>query len=521
VLPVSGARRKAARFGCTALDDKIYFDSETSGNDAHRDGYKHLLAGARARAFDSIIVEGQDRLWRHQAEMHAALRKLTFWGIKVFSVATGTDLTDKAGKLIATVFGWKDEAYLDDLRNKTRRGLARRVGRGLSAGGRSYGYRTVPVPDPEGRMDVHGVPLILGYRREIQEREAEAVRRIFQLFADGYSPKAIAKQFNVEKVPPPRPKGGQRAQGWAGTAIYGTPRLGTGILNNPLYAGRYVWNRFAWIRDPETGKRIPRLRPETDWIAKDVPELRIVPDELWQRVKARQADIAGRCQSRQGGYAGHHPKYLLSGLLRCGGCHAHYIIRSRNRYVCSFNLNRGSEICSNILSVGRLPLERRVVEFLRDKLCTKENLAYLVDRVQGVIQERLKQRREPDRDCLPKELAAIEQQLANVERAILEGGFGQRPQLACSKASKRDGLTSPPNYKRRPSPTVSEISTERSLPDAEPEYPQGARDAQETHYRGPTQPDKPGHVLGSCRRRSGRKRKRAPVSGARLCRYNW
>jgi hypothetical protein len=35
-------------------------------------------------------------------------------GIKVSSVATGIALTDKAGKLIATVFGRKDEAYLDD-----------------------------------------------------------------------------------------------------------------------------------------------------------------------------------------------------------------------------------------------------------------------------------------------------------------------------------------------------------------------------------------------------------------------
>src|SRR5579872_3077837 len=64
-------------------------------------GYQHLLAAARTRSFDAIIVESQDRLWRNQAEMHAALRRLQFWGIKVFSVATRTDLTDKAGRLIA------------------------------------------------------------------------------------------------------------------------------------------------------------------------------------------------------------------------------------------------------------------------------------------------------------------------------------------------------------------------------------------------------------------------------------
>ena len=50
-------------------------------------------------------------------------------------MATGTALTDKAGKLIAAVFGRKDEAYLDDLRDKTRRGLTGQVERGLGADG--------------------------------------------------------------------------------------------------------------------------------------------------------------------------------------------------------------------------------------------------------------------------------------------------------------------------------------------------------------------------------------------------
>jgi site-specific DNA recombinase len=125
-------RQQAGRFGCRVLDDHLYTDAETSGSTAQRDGYQRLLEAARAKAFDAIIVEGQDRLWRNQAEMHAALLRLQFWGIKVFAVSTGADLTDKAGKLIAAVMGWKDEAYLEDLRDKTRRGLVGRVRRGHS-----------------------------------------------------------------------------------------------------------------------------------------------------------------------------------------------------------------------------------------------------------------------------------------------------------------------------------------------------------------------------------------------------
>jgi site-specific DNA recombinase len=68
-------------------------------------------------------VEAQDWLWRDQAEMHAALRRLRFWSVSVFSIETGADITDQSGRLVASVKGLMDEAYLDTLREKTSRGM--------------------------------------------------------------------------------------------------------------------------------------------------------------------------------------------------------------------------------------------------------------------------------------------------------------------------------------------------------------------------------------------------------------
>jgi hypothetical protein len=62
---------------------------------------------------------------------------------------------------------------------------------------------------------------------------------------------------------------------------------GTGILNNELYIGKLVWNRLAYIKNPEAGNRASRLNSESEWIVKDVPELRIIDQELCDRVKAR------------------------------------------------------------------------------------------------------------------------------------------------------------------------------------------------------------------------------------------
>ena len=41
----------------------------------------------------------------------------------------------------------------------------------------------------------------------------------------------------------------------------GHRRLGKGILNNPMYVGRVLWNRSQWMRHPVTKHYTYRVRP--------------------------------------------------------------------------------------------------------------------------------------------------------------------------------------------------------------------------------------------------------------------
>jgi len=52
-----------------------------------------------------------------------------------------------------------------------------------------------------------------------------------------------------------------------------------------------VWNRQRFVKDPVTGRRQARPNPESTWLVTEVQELRIVPQDLWDRVKARQAEF--------------------------------------------------------------------------------------------------------------------------------------------------------------------------------------------------------------------------------------
>ena len=98
-------------------------------------------------------------------------------------------------------------------------------------------------------------------------------------------------------------------------------------MNNDLYIGRLTWNRQRFIKDPHTGKRQARMNPESEWVIEDVPDLRIIEDDIWHRVKERQQGTRRRVVAENQGIRSERarrPKYLLSGLLQCGVCGGGY-----------------------------------------------------------------------------------------------------------------------------------------------------------------------------------------------------
>lgn len=140
--------------------------------------------------------------------------------------------------------------YLKDLADKTRRGMIASVLRGAVPGGRTYGYDIVH------QLDERGEP-IRGLRR-INEEEAEVVRQIFRDYADGKTLKRICADLNALGIP--SPTGGA----WASTTLVGTASRKTGMLRQTLYKGVVTFNKMAFRKHPETGRRLSVVRPESE-----------------------------------------------------------------------------------------------------------------------------------------------------------------------------------------------------------------------------------------------------------------
>jgi site-specific DNA recombinase len=90
---------------------------------------------ARARSFDVVVVEVLDRLSRDMEDLAGIHKRLSFLGIEIRAVHEGVVNTVLIG-----LRGLVGQLYREDNAHKVRRGLAGRVSRGLSAGGRAYGY---------------------------------------------------------------------------------------------------------------------------------------------------------------------------------------------------------------------------------------------------------------------------------------------------------------------------------------------------------------------------------------------
>ena len=392
-------------------------DAAITGSVDSRPGYQALLAAVQSRSCNIIIAEALDRLTRDQEDLAGLYKRCEFNDIRIFTLTEGWITALHVG-----LKGTMNSLQLKDLADKTRRGLHGRVLDGAPAGGLSYGYAVVAVPDGEDRGG-----------RVIVESEAATVIRIFRDYADGLSPKAIAAALNREGIPGPR--GGR----WSQSTINGNRQRGTGVLNNELYVGYLVWNRLRYAKDPETGKRRSRLNDETDWVSKKVPHLRIIEASLWDAVRARQAaldDKATPARDRSTFQSKQRPRYLFSGLIHCARCGGGVSMIGATHLGCFNARNKGDAVCTNTRTMKRTKLEDEVLGALRTRLMAPEVYEAFV---RGFVQEWNRDQGEraaaKDRQC--DALKRADRQIANLVTAIAKTGTSPALSDALKKAEAK------------------------------------------------------------------------------------
>lgn len=213
---------------------------------------------------------------------------------------------------------------------------------------------------------------------------------------------------------------GSSGKGWGPFTIHGNRQRGTGILNIELYIGRLVWNRLKYVKDPDTGKRILRLNPEEDWIIQDVPCTRIIGQDIWDRVKARQAELElKRVKSEPDDFWGRYrPRHLFSGLMKCGICGGGIVNLNAERAGCANARNKGT--CDNKRTIRRDTLEATVLDGLKNHLMDPELCALFAEEYTA-HRNRLLMDHNAEHVGARVELGKITREIDRLIQAIIDG----------------------------------------------------------------------------------------------------
>jgi site-specific DNA recombinase len=233
-----------------------------SGKTIEREGLQAALARALAGETDGIIVAKVDRFARTLVGGITAVGKLRAEHKDFVAVEDGIapgNLATPTGRLMLGILflmaQWQLESLTDGWEETRRSAIAR----GIAAGGSA----------PFGYDKDNGHPLA------INEGEAETVRIIFRLRADGMGWRAIRDELNSRGI------ASKRGSVWTHARV-------KSIVESDVYLGVARSGEFV----------NPAAHPA------------IVGREVWERANSRRGS-SGRRDKRD---------YLLTGLVRCAGC---------------------------------------------------------------------------------------------------------------------------------------------------------------------------------------------------------
>ena len=394
-------RLRAEKEGWTVVEE--YTDHSISGASMiQRPGIQALVMDSTRGRFDLVLAEALDRISRDQEDIAGIYKRMRYADVRMFTLSEG-----EISELHVGLKGTMNALFLKDLADKTRRGLRGRVEDGKSGGGLCYGYDVVKKFDDRGEA-VRG-------DRTINETEAGIVRRIFNDYLAGKSSRAIAMALNREGV------SGPQGSEWGPSTIHGNPKRGTGILNNEMYIGKLVWNRLRYIKDPDTGRRVSRLNPGSEWVVQEVPELRIIADEIWVAVKERQNRLAYEPKAETTTNFMNdrrRPKHLFAGLVKCGCCRGGYSMISKDLLGCATARNKGT--CDNRLNIRRDALEASILNGLRKHLMEPELFKEFCTEFTKEV-NRLRIERGADLEGWKRELERVDKELDKIVDAIMQG----------------------------------------------------------------------------------------------------
>ncbi len=369
-------------------DLTFYEDRDRSGYTFdQRPGYQSMRRELVSHKKDILIIKDFSRFSRRNSRGLVELEDLRDAGVRIISIGENVDFPNDDDWLKIQFTFIINEMPITDTSKKVKTVIKRRQQDGKWICAAPYGYIV------NKRQEFETVPT-----------EAEVVRRIFQLYMDGWGYKKIANQLTSESVPTPRMAERDRKEAageeyrrkvkpaWAIVTVQG-------ILDNDFYIGTLRQGKYA--RKKINGRDIRQDEREQVVIERHHQE--IIDYRTFAAVKAlRESRTTSHYRGRK--------KYdnVYSGFLECGDCGSPMFAMSRqdikDAYRCGEYHKRGLKACTSH-HIRTDKLDELLKTYIRK---IKENSAVMLDR----LNEDLAKEEE--------DVAETEQAAANLEAVLTD-----------------------------------------------------------------------------------------------------
>ena len=264
-----------------SIDDRIQF--QTMLND--------IVTGKDNVSF--VLVYKLSRFGRNAADVLSTLQIMQDYGVNLICVEDGIDSSKDAGKLMISVLSAVAEIERENIRIQTMEGRIQKARDGKWNGGFApYGYKIV-----DGIL-------------EINEEEAEAIRMIFNLYANtDMGANGVAKYLENHGI--------RKIARQNGKYPLFSPHLIREIIKNPVYHGKIAYGRRKTEKVHGTRNEYRQGKSDEYLLVEGLHEA-LVDDELWKKTQlkiasqAKKYEVVDRVKNQQ--------KHLLSGIVKCPIC---------------------------------------------------------------------------------------------------------------------------------------------------------------------------------------------------------
>lgn len=367
-----------------------YVDEAKSATSDKRPSFQRMIEDSKKRIFDVVLVHKLDRFSRNRYDSAMYKRTLKVNGVKVFSVLENLDDTPESIMLESLLEGMS-EYYSKNLAREVMKGLKENALQCKHTGGQPpLGYYV----DEDKRLSV-------------DDREAEAVRLIFDRFAQGHSYDEIISELNAKKY---YTKNGNT---FKRNSLYS-------ILTNEKYSGVYVYNKSS--SKDMFGKRNTHLYKDDESIIR-VPNgcPQIVDIDTFNKVQERIAE-----NKQLTGYYNTKHRYIFTGLVFCGYCgrrfhgNRRYSGRNKSLYV-TYRCPTHKDQCIN-KEINRYFLEDFVLDKIKEHFFYKAKVKNMYHKISNFIEKNSVILQDEIAE-LTKELLSINEANANITAGIEKGVY--------------------------------------------------------------------------------------------------